>query len=133
MLEKHTTKDKKTMLIAQMDDQHLTNMIALILRQVGEIRGLTNDHLSDYERTLYDIPKVSEEEVAMATRLALQKLYPYLAEAYLRGLEGPRKMLVETLGREAAVPYFHVASFPELSRRSGAWDQFDDLCDWEPD
>lgn len=105
MLEKHRTRDGTTMLIAQMDDEHLCNTIYCLLRKVQEAQMAAQniDTATKFQRRLYNLPEVSEEEVADMTRAVIQGLYPYLAEAYLRGLEGPRLVLVEVLGRKDAV------------------------------
>jgi hypothetical protein len=105
MLEKHRTKDGTTMLIAQMDDQHLINMINSMLRKVQEAQRASQnmDKATAFQRRLYNLPEVTEEEVADVTRAVIQGLYPYLAEAYLRDLPGPRLALVEILGRSDAI------------------------------
>ena len=112
MLDMHITKEGKRVLIAQMDDEHLTNFIALVLRQVLAAQAAKQDDLTDYHRALYDLPTVDDKAVAQLTREALQRLYPYLAEAFLRGLKAPRKLLIEVLGREEAVPDY--SGFPQL-------------------
>jgi hypothetical protein len=102
MLEIHITKDGAAMLIAQMTDSHLCNMIHLVIHKAREVKAMADraSGFDAYHQQLYGIKQVSQEDAAKATRMALQKLYPYLAEAYLRGLEGPRQELVEFLGRE---------------------------------
>jgi hypothetical protein len=104
MLEKHTQRDGKTLLIAQMDDDHLNNMIQLVLRKIEEVQSLREPAQVDpYEQRLYGLKTITPEDAADAVRELIQKLYPYLAEAYLRGLEGPRIKLIEVLGRDKAI------------------------------
>jgi hypothetical protein len=112
MLEKHKTKDGRTILIAQMSDEHLNNFIALVLRKVEKAQQAKQQGVTAYHRRLYNLPKIDEESIAEVTREALQRLYPYFAEAYLRDLEDPRKMLTDILGREEAVPDF--SGVPQL-------------------
>lgn len=105
MLEKHTTKDHETMLIAEMTDEHLTNMIQLIIKDlILPAKSIQEDEYDDFQRALYNLPKVDRRDAGKAVRKAIQKLYPYLSEAYLRGLEGPRLALIDALGRDAALP-----------------------------
>ncbi len=105
MLEIHGTRDGQFLLIAQMDNDHLCNMISWAIRKAKEIKARADyaGGLDAYQQKLYGVQQVSQEDAAEATRMALQKLYPYLAEAFLRGLEGPRRELVDFLGREAAL------------------------------
>jgi hypothetical protein len=115
MLEMHVTKEGDRMLIAQMTDEHLVNFINLVLKQAKVAQGAKTDELTDYHRILYNLPVVDERSIAEVTREALQKLYPYLAEAYLRGIDTPRELLQEVMGRDKAVPNFRgLAQLPSV-------------------
>jgi hypothetical protein len=105
MLETHVTKDG--------------SMISLVVRKAREVKAMADNAsgLDAYHQQLYGIKQVSQEDAAQVTRMALRKLYPYLAEAYLRGLDGPRQELVEFLGREtslaADIPLLDAPELPE--------------------
>lgn len=104
MLERHTTRDGQTMLIAQMENSHLMNYINMRLRKMLEVKESARIIPTDnYTRRLYGLRAVTEEEAADVNRMALMALYPYLAEAYLRGLDEPRQLLIEVLGRDSFV------------------------------
>ena len=119
MLEKHTGRKLdgtvETKLIAQMSDEHLNNMIQKVLKRVLKMQEAKQEGVTDFHRELYDLPTVDDKSIARATREALQRLYPYFSEAYLRNLEGPRLMLIKVLGREEAVPDFE--GVPQLPGR----------------
>lgn len=125
MLEHHITREGKRLLIAQMDDEHLNNFVSLILSKVKVVQNTGGENVTEFHRVLYNLPKIDESARAESTREALQRLYPYLAEAYLRGLEGPRKLLIDVLGREEAVPnYEGILQIPgQLPRNLGDLDE----------
>lgn len=100
MLETHNSNDGPIM-ICQMDDSHLTNTIRLFCRRITQVRAAAQapPDGDDYSRALYSIRKMDAETAGEINRLALTKLYPYLAEALLRGLD-VREHLVEAVGRD---------------------------------
>ncbi|MHA2086557.1 MAG: hypothetical protein ACXABD_22685 [Candidatus Thorarchaeota archaeon] len=110
MLDKHIKRDGSTVLVAQLSDDHLNNFINLVLKQVMVAQGAKQEGVTEYHRRLYNLPTIAD-----LTREALTRLYPYLSEAYLRGLEGPRKLLIKVLGREDAVPNY--SGVPQLPGR----------------
>jgi hypothetical protein len=115
MLDKHIKRDGSTVLVAQLSDDHLNNFINLVLKQVMVAQGAKQEGVTEYHRRLYNLPTIDEGTIADLTREALTRLYPYLSEAYLRGLEGPRKLLIKVLGREDAVPNY--SGVPQLPGR----------------
>ncbi len=125
MLETHGTREGNVMLIAQMGDDHLCNMISLVIRKAKEVKAMADRAagFDVYEQRLYGVKQVTQEDAAEATRAALQKLYPYLAEAYLRRLEGPRLELVDFLGREEAL----TGDIPLLHAPEDDWDTYEDM------
>jgi hypothetical protein len=135
MLEKHTTTTGSTILIAEMEDSHLINMINLVSRKILELQNRLKTPSSNYQQVLYGLPKVNEETIAKAIREFIQKLYPYLAEAYLRGLTEPLVFLRMAVGREKALD--KISAFPILTSNTRIsnivdWDAWDDEHeDWE--
>jgi hypothetical protein len=104
MLEKHMTKEGNVLLVAEMEDSHLENLIAMFLVKIIKNKRMINGQALDpYQAALYNIPKHSAESLAKENRELIGRLYPYLAEAYLRGLSGNRQQLVEAMGRGAAI------------------------------
>lgn len=115
MLETHVTSDGRSVLIAQMNDDHLRNMIRLILKAVREIRAKSEGNdLNPYHAALYGIRNIDPQEAARINREAIRKLYPYLAEAFLRGLDDLRDEVAEAIGRDSALP----GGLPSIASRS---------------
>ena len=115
MLELHRTREGNTKLIAQMDDSHLKHTIKLHLGNMAKAKAMAdNTALDEYQRVLYGLPKVDMAEAAEVNRQIIQKLYPYLAEALLRGMEDVRDMLIDAMGRDAAI----ASGLPELPSRT---------------
>ena len=127
MLEKHTTADGQTFLVAEMDDKHLISMINLVSRKILELQNKLKTPSSAYQQALYGLPKVSEETIASAVRGFIQKLYPYLAEAYLRELKDPLALLRMAVGRDKALD--KISAFPQLTGKVYAPEDFEDE-DW---
>jgi hypothetical protein len=94
------------MLVAQMADSHLANLIKLRCREINEIRRRCTEgvgEVSDLDRAIYDLPTYSAVEAGELIREKIYTLYPYLAEAFLRDLEGVREELIKAVGREHAL------------------------------
>lgn len=103
MLEEHRTKDGNVMLIAEMTDSHLKNTIKLFIRKMMEVRHAcaTQPELGPMERAMYGISEADPTEGGRLLRVITQKLYPYLAELFLRGIDEDseiRLALVEAVG-----------------------------------
>jgi hypothetical protein len=122
MLEIHRTREGDTMLIAQMSDEHLTNMISMVIRKARQVKEMADsaENINAYHAKLYGVRRVTQEDAAQATREALQKLYPYLAEAYLRDLAGPRTELAAFLGRDAQIE----TNVPLLAEPNDPYDDY---------
>ncbi len=105
MLGTHVTREGDTMLIAQMTDFHLRAFIRLVLRQVRAARESSHNSTFDpYQAALYGIKIQKPKDAAKMSREAIEKLYPYLTEAYLRGFDDIRAELIDVAGRSDAIP-----------------------------
>lgn len=126
MLEQHITKGGEMCLIAQMNDDHLRRMIRLILKAVVEIKSKSETaDLDPYQTALYGLRSIDVEDAARVNREAIRKLYPYLAEAYLRGIDDLRDELRDAIGRSEALP----GGLPSLSAVSVVFDNEDYYID----
>lgn len=110
MLRKHYTRGGETMFISQMEDEHLRNTIEIFLREIEKCIGLLDFKvgLSRFKSALY---KVDSEEIADRAEERLQKVvnksYPYLSEALLRGMDF-KDRLQEVFQRKGAEEKFLV-------------------------
>ena len=101
MFKRHKTKDGDEMFISQMEDSHLTNTINYYLRKVREAKdSLTKSVAIDpFKGALYGIEPEAVRNMAMTAVVNLTaKLYPYLSEAMLRGIDF-KEQLQEIYGR----------------------------------
>lgn len=89
MLEVHRTATGQKLLIAEMGDQHLVNTVKLILNGIEQRNKMLvgASGLSEYQAKLYSVEVLDVAAVAKKNRSAIQQLYPYLAELYLRGMD----------------------------------------------
>lgn len=119
----HRTKDGINMPIATMTNEHLLNLIRSRLGRVGEIRAALQrspDAVSTEERvqaSMYKIRVLTPEEAADHIRGLVDELMPYLLEAYLRNMPEPRLLLIQAIGRDAALGAlkFAAPALPEPS------------------
>jgi hypothetical protein len=88
MFDKHKTQGGVTLMICEMDDQHLINTIKIILRKINAINlfSMSENNIDDYEMELYEYPKVNKKDAAKLTKKASLALAPYILELCLRGL-----------------------------------------------
>jgi len=110
MIEKHKTKDGKLLLVSQMDDNHLKNTIGLVCRAIEKaIEGLEVDtEVSKKQAALYGINRDHiRTHCSNALPVLTQKLYPYAAEAALRGIDISER-LQKAFGRTEAEGQFNV-------------------------
>ena len=108
MLKYHTSRDGRRILIAQMNDGHLRNTIKLYLRRAIEVRQAVteakDDDISELDRRLYMLPSYDAQSGSNVISEAIERLYPYLAEAFLRGtFDDLRADLAIVAGREHAL------------------------------
>ncbi len=103
MYDIHTTREGKQMMISQMEDRHLLNLIKLELNQITLMLDASSSklQLTPAQQILYnlqsdEIAKRAREEVPRKVR----HLYPYIAEAMLRGLTEVTENLQLTFGRK---------------------------------
>jgi hypothetical protein len=111
----HRTKEGKEMPIATMTDDHLTNMLNLIYKKAKELKQLRELSGDSFKARLYGMKIINDEEVADLINSILEYAAPYLQEAYLRGLEGPRNMLIDIFERNARLEGFD--NLPALTSR----------------
>jgi hypothetical protein len=103
----HTTREGKTMLIAQMADSHLVNQIRFLCGQVGRAKAAARGsaQFDAYRARLYGIEVVDAETAADLTGQIAARLLPYVFEAILRGLHDDiRPPLIEAFERDMALP-----------------------------
>jgi len=103
-MKKHTTRDGDTMPIATMDDDHLNNMIAIFHKQVMAIRSTLSVKSNELDAAIYGVRVISHTEAGRMIAAIIDEASPYLVEAYLRNLEGPRLMLCEMYARTTPLP-----------------------------
>lgn len=110
MLETHTTSDGHKMLVAEMRDSHLMNTIRLYCRKMQDTRNSIDakGQMSPVERAMYDLPEHTPEEAGWELKRLANHLYPYLAEAFLRGLDTPGE-LIDAVGRNSRLVFNQVA------------------------
>lgn len=103
----HKTKEGKHILIGQMDDEHLFNYVKLVIKASLEIKGISTDSMTPFQRVMLGMPEVRQEDSAEQVRLHIIKLYPYFTEMILRDhpkLTKVSKMLQDLMERKDAVP-----------------------------
>lgn len=86
----HVTKDGSRLFISEMDDTHLQSMIKLMLRGVNKIKKqLRCEVVEDKFRTAMYGEKdmVDMDQLNEMLENLTDKLYPYLAEIALRGID----------------------------------------------
>lgn len=89
MFETHTTADGTTLRIYQMTDSHLINTIRLGLRRGLAMRAQTESPITDASAVnleLYAKTRDAASVAASIKNILIPQLYPYIAEAALRGL-----------------------------------------------
>lgn len=92
---KHTTKDGKTMLIAEMDNNHLSNTINLICSRISDIAQILDSgtplkSMTKSQAVMLNIDEVykeiDEEHLEDILHSATEHLQPYVFEASLRDM-----------------------------------------------
>lgn len=94
MYEKHKTANGRKMMICQMDDNHLRNTILLFLKNVEEAKTLLTGTVQEnkFRSALYGQDENLEKKAKGMIHSLTEKLYPYLAEAMLRGISFTERM-----------------------------------------
>lgn len=89
MNEFHTTRDGEKMLIAQMTDQHLSNTISLLCRDIAQAAAVLNQGYQ-VDPVTQALSGINTESVRAAAEETVRQthavLSPYVFEAALRGL-----------------------------------------------
>ena len=130
MLKTHTTKSGVAMRICQMEDSHLDNTIKMIVRKIEEAKLLVRSNINadSFTEALYevDIEAISNRAKEVIPEMT-EILYPYLAEAMLRGKDYSL-LLQEAFERDSREGREIPAPFPH------PFDEEDDivaLMEWE--
>lgn len=115
----HVTREGVTMPIAEMDDQHLINMIKFIGNQIGKLKNAARTPADTIQARLVGARPIDIEAAASAIMELIEKAQPYLIEAYLRNLDEGRVLLCQIYERTGAIPK---GDTPLLERRIGMSD-----------
>lgn len=127
---RHTTAEGRTMLVAEMDNDHLLNTINLALGKVEQIAvefarivsaSETEDTpYSEAWRIMYDIPKRSAKstarEYAQTVEMTAKYLAPYIMELFTRNFTDQQNARIGVLrhrwqtvvGRSAPISRSHI-------------------------
>ena len=87
MLEYHKDRDNGSTLIAAMDDTHLMNLVNLRCREIHKVMNSSLNIKDPALAAFYQVVVPSAEEAGKKAAGMVRQLYPYLAEALLRGGE----------------------------------------------
>lgn len=106
MLKVHTTREGASTFISQMEDDHLKNTITMYLSKISQLKGALEAkvNVSPFKAALYEVDvQVVSETAKKHISAHANKLYPYLAEAMLRGFDFSKELRVvfERDGQEA--------------------------------
>ena len=84
----HRTEEGRRIYISQMENSNLKNTIIYILRKIENNKRILNSSgdMTQLKMVLYNIVKDNLiKEAGTEIKISVEKLYPYLAEAMLRG------------------------------------------------
>lgn len=123
----HRTRDDRTMLICEMDDNHLSNTISMFITNIGKAKTLLemtkNGGRDDFESALFgDYKSLSKHELKKIIKDNSDRLQYYLGEAMLRGMDFS-KQLQELYGRSTSVSFNLGHALPS----PGEFDDFDEV------
>lgn len=105
MIEIHTTTTGQKLFISQMNDKHLQNTIKLLCRKIKKLREsvAAPPVVNSEKAAVYGISEVTYGgNVRAELPRIIRKLYPYLAEAFLREMStggGILNAVQEAMGR----------------------------------
>lgn len=109
MLEIHTQENGVSMLIAEMDDDHLTNTIQMLCTKIQLLGEIISTKNVEFENPIVQalMPKLDTANIQKQAKEKLQSfdqiIKPYVHEAALRGLD-VSKMLQDAYQRKTALP-----------------------------
>lgn len=106
MYKLHSTKSGESMFISMMEDEHLQNTIMLYINKIRGQKDLLGAkvNISPMKMAMYGIDTQTLVDTAKRTiQGTCTKLYPYLAEAMLRGFDYKAQLqeIFERTGAEA--------------------------------
>lgn len=143
MLDKtHTTREGDKMLIAEMETDHLLNVVGLIVGQIDKamqtVKGATPNAML---MKLHGVHIPDEDEIVSVVNKRLDFLAPYLVELYIRldAIVGDEKthylgtyhsyskVLADAIGRTGKIsPVSRIAGYTAKRLASGVSYDFDD-------
>lgn len=97
----HTDAEGKTYLIAEMSDNHLLNMLKLLVRGTSKFKAHTERIGNEFQSGIYGVKIIDPYEAGENVRTIIYKAEPYVMEAVARGLE-VEDIVREIMGRETA-------------------------------
>lgn len=119
MYNMHRTKSGETMFISMMEDDHLQNTINMYVNKIRSQKELLGAkvNISPMKMAMYGVDTARLVEAAKKSiKACCTKLYPYLAEAMLRGFDY-KVQLQEIFERTSAEPKFDLEMEPASKGR----------------
>jgi len=118
MIGMHQAYNGRKLPIAALSDSHLTNVINAVLTKCDALKEATGTNYDAFSRAVYNIPQLDDKAAGERVREMLTWVMPYLAEAYLRGLDEPREHLRVTMDRDSRLesligPDYQLAPGPD--------------------
>ena len=86
----HTTKEGQTLMIAEMDNNHLKNTVTMILKGVEMAKEvLKGKELDPFKKALYSsrTPAMSKTQAKKIIATAPENVSPYILECVIRGID----------------------------------------------
>lgn len=101
---KHTSNQGITVLVAEMEDDHLMNTINVFCSKIkaARIRLDSNIEISNSSKHLYDTDKIDERAIGKSFKTLTEKVSKYVFEASVRGLDVSKK-LQDAYGRKGSL------------------------------
>jgi hypothetical protein len=119
MLRMHRCNDGRKMFVSQMEDDHLKKTIELHFRKLENLKKAVTAkvNITPFKASLYGVDTAALHEMAQGKiKHQANALYPYLAEAMLRGFDYKEQLqtIFERTGKEADIAVIDVDDFPQL-------------------
>jgi hypothetical protein len=98
----HKTREGRQIPIASMEPDHLTNTCNMAFKLCIEARKAAAAGTDTLDSRLAGVRPMDVDEAVSVIERTMEEFHPYFLEAYLRGLDGPRKMLQAIYNRTEA-------------------------------